>query len=49
MQPDGELPVAVSVITRAARFDPSLPEADAAIGKIARILVDYLRASYDAQ
>lgn len=49
VQPEGELPVAVSVITRAARFDPSLPEADAAIGKIARILVDYLRASYDAQ
>ncbi|RZL81625.1 MAG: serine hydrolase [Rhodococcus sp. (in: high G+C Gram-positive bacteria)] len=40
----GEIPVAVSVFTRAARADPVLPVVDAAIGHAARIAVTELRS-----
>ncbi|HJE90540.1 MAG TPA: class A beta-lactamase-related serine hydrolase [Dietzia timorensis] len=41
--PSGERPVALSIVTRAARAEPELPEVDRAIGQIARVLVDALR------
>lgn len=40
---DGEPPVVVAVITRSARSGPNLASADAAIGRVARLLVDELR------
>ncbi|NLE80441.1 MAG: serine hydrolase [Rhodococcus sp.] len=40
----GELPVAVSVFTRAARADPMLPLVDQAIGRAAQIAVTELRS-----
>lgn len=43
VQPDGEPPIAVCVVTRAARADAALPAVDAAIGRIARLLVDDVR------
>lgn len=43
VQPSGEPAIAVAVVTRAARADAALPAVDAAIGRIARILVDDLR------
>lgn len=43
----GEHPVAVAVFTHAARNDPSLPRVDAAIGTVAAIAVDALRAPLD--
>jgi len=43
VQPDGEPPIAVAVVTRAARSDAVLPAVDAAIGRIARLLVDEVR------
>lgn len=43
VEPDGEIPIAVCVATRAARADASLPRVDAAIGRVARIAVDHLR------
>lgn len=43
----GEIPVAVSVFTRAARSDIYLPIVDRAIGRVASIAVTALRAGYD--
>ena len=43
VQPDGEPPVVVCVVTRAARADAVLPVVDASIGRIARILVNEAR------
>ena len=42
---DEEAPIVVAVITRSARSGPNLAAADAAIGRIARLLVDELRMS----
>jgi beta-lactamase class A len=39
----GERPLAVAVMTEAARSDQMLPEVDAAIGRVARVAVDHLR------
>lgn len=47
VQPDGEPPVAVCVVTRAARADAVLPVVDASIGRIARILVNEVRMGAD--
>lgn len=41
--PSGERPIALSIVTRAARAEPELPEVDRTIGRIARVLVDTLR------
>lgn len=43
VQPDGEPPVVVCVVTRAARADAALPTVDTAIGRIARLLVNEIR------
>jgi beta-lactamase class A len=40
----GETPIAVAVLTEAARSDRMLPEVDAAIGRTARMAVTQLRA-----
>ncbi len=40
----GEVPIAVSVFTRAARSDVFLPNVDAAIGRAAHLAVTELRA-----
>ncbi|AZG47124.1 serine hydrolase [Gordonia insulae] len=39
----GEHPVAIAVFTKSARSDPSLPEVDRAIGRVARAVVTELR------
>lgn len=49
VEPDGEPPVAVCVVTRAARADAVLPVVDASIGRIARILVNEVRMRSDLQ
>lgn len=49
VQPDGEPPVAVCVVTRAARADAALPLVDASIGRIARILVNEVRMGAELQ
>ena len=49
VQPDGEPPVVVCVVTRAARADAALPTVDTAIGRIARLLVNEARMGADLQ
>lgn len=42
----GEVPIAVAVLTRAARSEPALPVVDAAIGRAARQAVNALRPGW---
>ncbi|QDQ98765.1 serine hydrolase [Tomitella fengzijianii] len=45
VEPDGETPIVVCVVTRAARAEANLPRVDASVGAVARIAVDHLRMS----